>query len=321
MARVAAIDCGTNSIRLLVADVTVRDDGTSWLRDVHREMRIVRLGEGVDATGRLSTEALARTRAALVDYVAIAARKGVERARMVATSATRDAANRDDFFTMTADVLGTPAEVITGDEEARLSFAGAVGELDPEDGPFLVADVGGGSTELVLGTWDGRKADVIAARSVNVGCVRLTERCLHSDPPTPTEVDDAVRVASDVLAEAFAAVPVEQARTFIGVAGTVTTLSAIHMDLPEYDSDVLHLSRLPMSAVESVTDTLVGMSHAERAAIGSMHPGRVDVIAGGAIVVRTLAREAEARAGIKDMVVSEHDILDGMAQSLAQSLA
>jgi exopolyphosphatase/guanosine-5'-triphosphate,3'-diphosphate pyrophosphatase len=316
MARVAAIDCGTNSIRLLVADVTVRDDGTSWLRDVHREMRIVRLGAGVDATGVLSAEALTRTRAALADYAAIAARKGVQRARMVATSATRDAVNRDDFFAMTAEVLGSPAEVISGDDEARLSFAGAVGDLDPLDGPFLVADVGGGSTELVLGTWDGRKVDVIAARSVDVGCVRLTERCLHSDPPTPAEVDDAVAVAGEVLADAFAAVPVERARTFIGVAGTVTTMSAIHLGLAEYEADVLHLSRVPMDAVESVTESLVGMSRVERSEIGPMHPGRVDVIAGGAIVVRTLARVVAERAGIPEMVVSEHDILDGIALSL-----
>lgn len=316
MARVAAIDCGTNSIRLLIADVTVREDGTAWLRDVHREMRIVRLGEGVDATGVLSAEALSRTRAALVDYAALAVRKGVERARMVATSATRDAANRDDFFAMTAEVLGAPAEVISGDEEARLSFAGAVGDLDPGDGPFLVADVGGGSTELVLGTWDGKKVDVIAARSVDVGCVRLTERCLHTDPPTPTEVSDAVRVASDVLDTAFTAVPLDQARTFIGVAGTVTTMSAVHMELPAYDADTLHLSRLPLPAIASTTDLFVGMTRAERAALGPMHPGRVDVIAGGAIIVRTLAEQVAARAGITEMVVSEHDILDGIALSL-----
>jgi exopolyphosphatase/guanosine-5'-triphosphate,3'-diphosphate pyrophosphatase len=316
MARVAAIDCGTNSIRLLIADVTVREDGTAWLRDVHREMRVVRLGEGVDATGVLSAEALSRTRAALVDYAALAVRKGVERARMVATSATRDAANRDDFFSMTAEVLGAPAEVISGDEEARLSFAGAVGDLDPGDGPFLVADVGGGSTELVLGTWDGKKVDVIAARSVDVGCVRLTERCLHTDPPTPTEVSDAVRVASDVLDTAFTAVPLDQARTFIGVAGTVTTMSAVHMELPAYDADTLHLSRLPLPAIASTTDLFVGMTRAERAALGPMHPGRVDVIAGGAIIVRTLAEQVAARAGITEMVVSEHDILDGIALSL-----
>ena len=317
MARVAAIDCGTNSIRLLVADVTVREDGSSWLRDVHRDMRIVRLGQGVDATGRLAPEAIERTRAALADYARVAARKGVERARMVATSATRDASNRDDFFAMTADVLGTPAEVISGDEEARLSFAGAVGDLDPADGPFLVMDVGGGSTELVFGTWDGRKADVRAARSVNVGCVRLTERCLHSDPPTAAEVDDAVRLTSTVLADAFAAVPLERTRTFIGVAGTVTTMSAVHLGLPEYDPAVLHLSTLPLAAIADVTARLVGMTRAERAAIGPMHPGRADVIGGGALIVRRVADEVAARGGAAELVVSEHDILDGIALSLA----
>jgi exopolyphosphatase/guanosine-5'-triphosphate,3'-diphosphate pyrophosphatase len=317
MARVAAIDCGTNSIRLLVADVTVRDDGTAWLRDIHREMRVVRLGQGVDATGVLAPEALARTRAALADYTAIAVRKGVERARMVATSATRDAANRDEFFAMTTEVLGVPAEVISGDEEAGLSFAGAVGDLDPEDGPFLVMDVGGGSTELVLGTWDGGKADVLAAKSVDVGCVRLTERCLHSDPPTAAEVADAVRVTSEVLADAFAAVPVERARTFIGVAGTVTTMSAVRMELTEYDSDVLHLSRLSMPSIGAVTELLVGMTREQRAALGPMHPGRVDVIGAGAIVVRTVAEQVAARSGVTELVVSEHDILDGIALSLA----
>ncbi|NUT95506.1 MAG: exopolyphosphatase, partial [Saccharothrix sp.] len=220
MARVAAIDCGTNSIRLLVADVTAADDGSRWLRDVHREMRVVRLGAGVDATGVLNAEALARTRAALVDYTAVLRRKGTERVRMVATSATRDAANRDEFFGMTREVLGVEAEVITGDEEARLSFTGAVADLEPEDGPFLVADVGGGSTELVLGSWDGVTGDVEAARSVDIGCVRLTERCLPDDPPTAAQVEQAVAVATDVLAEAFEAVPTAKANTWIGVAGT-----------------------------------------------------------------------------------------------------
>jgi exopolyphosphatase/guanosine-5'-triphosphate,3'-diphosphate pyrophosphatase len=318
MARVAAIDCGTNSIRLLVADVTVRDDGTAWLRDVHREMRVVRLGQGVDATGVLAPAALARTRAALADYTAIAVRRGVQQARMVATSATRDAANRDEFFAMTAEVLGVPAEVISGDEEARLSFAGAVGDLDFEDGPFLVMDVGGGSTELVLGTWDGGRPDVRAACSVDIGCVRLTERCLHSDPPTATEVADAVRVATDVLADAFAAVPLERARTFIGVAGTVTTMSAVHLGLTGYDPDALHLSRLSMPAIGEVTELLAGMTRERRAALGPMHPGRVDVIGAGAIIVRTVAEQVAARSGVSEMVVSEHDILDGIALSLSQ---
>lgn len=315
MARVAAIDCGTNSIRLLVADVTVADDGSRLLRDVHREMRVVRLGAGVDATGVLNPEALARTRAALVDYTNILRRKGTERVRMVATSATRDAANRDDFFGMTREVLGVETEVISGDEEARLSFTGAVADLEPADGPFLVADVGGGSTELVLGSWDGVRGDVEAARSVDIGCVRLTERCLPDDPPTAAQVEQAVAVASEVLAEAFSAVPTAKANTWIGVAGTVTTLVALAKDLPVYDSREIHLARLSIDQVREVTARLLTMTHDERAALGPMHPGRVDVINGGALVVRTLAEHLAAQ-GISELVASEHDILDGIAFSL-----
>jgi exopolyphosphatase / guanosine-5'-triphosphate,3'-diphosphate pyrophosphatase len=317
MARVAAIDCGTNSIRMLVADLTERENGTVWLRDVHREMRIVRLGQGVDATGRLAPEALARTRAALVDYAAVAARRGVRRLRMVATSATRDAGNRDEFFAMTEEVLGVRAEVISGDEEATLSFTGAVGDLDPADGPFVVADVGGGSTELVFGAWDGVKADVLAAKSVDIGCVRLTERCLHTDPPTAEEIAAGVALTTEVLGGAFAVVPVDQAHTFIGVAGTVTTLSAVSQGLTEYDAERTHLSRLGLDELRLTTERLLGLTHDQRAALGSIHPGRVDVIGGGAIVVRTLAEELARRAGISELVVSEHDILDGIALSLA----
>jgi len=316
MARVAAIDCGTNSIRLLVADVTAVDDGSRWLRDVHREMRVVRLGAGVDATGVLGAEALERTRAALADYANVLRRKGAERVRMVATSATRDAANRDEFFAMTRAVLGVEAEVISGDEEARLSFTGAVADLDAADGPFLVSDVGGGSTELVLGTWDGVRGEVTAARSVDIGCVRLTERCLRSDPPTGGEVADAVAVASEVLAEAFAAVPTAGASTWIGVAGTVTTLVALAKGLPEYDSERIHLARLGVDDIREVTARLLTMSHDERAALGPMHPGRVDVINGGALVVRTLAEHLAAQ-GITELVASEHDILDGIAFALS----
>jgi len=317
MARVAAIDCGTNSIRLLVADVTKDDGGGQWLRDVHREMRIVRLGQGVDATGVLAPEAIARTRAALVDYTAVLRRKGVERVRMVATSATRDAANRDEFFAMTAEVLGVEAEVITGDEEAVLSFTGAVADMEPEDGPFLVADVGGGSTELVLGSWDGVRGAVEAARSVDVGCVRLTERCLRSDPPTAAEVAEATRVAGEVLAEAFAVVPVAKARGWIGVAGTVTTLAAIAQDLPAYDPGVIHLTRMPFEQVREITDRLLGMTSAERSTIGAMHEGRVDVIIGGLLVVRVIADHLAAHTDITELVASEHDILDGIAYALA----
>jgi exopolyphosphatase/guanosine-5'-triphosphate,3'-diphosphate pyrophosphatase len=316
MARVAAIDCGTNSIRLLVADVTRRDDGSFVLRDVHREMRIVRLGEGVDATGRLSVAALMRTRDALADYALTVRRKGSEAVRMVATSATRDAGNRADFFTMTREILGAEAEVITGDEEARLSFTGAVGDLDAADGPFVVADIGGGSTELVLGTWDGARAEVKAARSVDIGCVRITERCLRSDPPTAEEVAAARELAERVLAGAFDAVPAADARTWVGVAGTITTLSAVAQGLPEYDSERTHLSRLSLGELRRTTERLLASSHAERAANRAIHPGRVDVIGGGALIALVLAEQLRARAGISELLVSEHDILDGIALSL-----
>ncbi|MGH4021991.1 MAG: exopolyphosphatase [Pseudonocardiaceae bacterium] len=317
MPRVAAIDCGTNSIRLLVADLTIGDDGSRVLHDVHREMRIVRLGQDVDATGRLAPEALERTRASVADYAAIATCTGVDRARMVATSATRDAANRDDFFGMVRDALGTEAEVITGEEEAQLSFTGAVGDLEPGDGPFLVVDVGGGSTEVVLGSWDGVRADVHAARSVDVGCVRITERHLRADPPAEGDVGAAREFAARTLADAFTEVPVEKSRSWVGVAGTVTTLSAVAQGLPAYDAARTHLSRLPLSQLRDVAANLLSATHEERSANPAIHPGRVDVIAGGALIVQVLAEELHTRAGIDELVVSEHDILDGIALSLA----
>ncbi|MFD9703904.1 exopolyphosphatase [Lentzea sp. NPDC059081] len=312
MSRVAAIDCGTNSIRLLVADVTRRDDGTVWLRDVHREMKIVRLGQGVDATGRLHPDAIERTRQALLDYARTMQRKGVETARMVATSATRDASNRDEFFGMTEAVLGAPAEVITGDEEARLSYLGAVSDLDPDEGPFLVTDLGGGSTEFVLGSG----TEVEAARSMDIGCVRLTERFLESDPPAKGEIEHAEAFARRAVKEAFDVVPVEKAKTWIGVAGTVTTLSALVQGLEVYNSDDIHLSRITLDNVREITDRILSMTHDERASLGPMHPGRVDVICGGAVVLRAIADELENRAGIRTLVCSEHDILDGIAFSL-----
>ncbi|TPG35825.1 Ppx/GppA phosphatase family protein [Mycolicibacterium hodleri] len=326
MTRVAAIDCGTNSIRLLIADV-VRDDSGARLSDVHREMRIVRLGEGVDATGSFAEPALARTRAALTDYAALLQTHSVSTVRMVATSATRDAANRDEFFAMTADVLdaavpGAVAEVITGTEEAELSFRGAVGELDPAAAPFVVVDLGGGSTEVVLGgpaELDGTAptgTNVLASYSANIGCVRLTERCLKSDPPTEAEIADARAVVRDGLAAAFDAVPVEQARTWVGVAGTMTTLSALAMNLATYDSDAIHLARVGFDDLQKVCGGLLAMTRRQRAALGPMHEGRVDVIGGGAIVVEELARALGERAGINELVVSEHDILDGIALSI-----
>jgi len=309
---VAAIDCGTNSIRLLIADQV---DGR--LRDLHREMRIVRLGEGVDATGRFSAEALARTEAALLDYSALLRNHDVQKLRMVATSATRDAANRDDFFAMTADILGAVvpgaiAEVITGSQEAELSFNGAVGELDSAAAPFVVVDLGGGSTEVVLG--DGR--GVQASHSADIGCVRMTERCLHSDPPTAAEIAAAREVVRDRLGEALRVVPVEQAKTWVGVAGTFTTIAALAQGMDTYDSEVIHLSRIRSSDMLAVCDNLIGMTRAQRAVLGPMHEGRVDVIGGGAIVVQELAAALGERAGIDEIVVSEHDILDGIALSI-----
>jgi exopolyphosphatase/guanosine-5'-triphosphate,3'-diphosphate pyrophosphatase len=310
--RVAAVDCGTNSIRLLIADV----EGAE-VTDVHREMRIVRLGQGVDATGRLAPEAIERTRVALADYADLLRANGVTRVRMVATSATRDAANRDDFFAMTADVLGAVvpgavAEVITGAEEAELSFVGAVAELGSTAAPFVVVDLGGGSTELVVG-----ERHVDAAYSMDIGCVRLTERCLHSDPPTPDEVSAARAVVRAQLADALRVVPVEHARTWIGVAGTFTTIAALAQRMTTYDSEAIHLSEVGFSELLPVCEELIAMTRKQRAALGPMHEGRVDVIGGGAIVVEELAQVLSERAGIDALTVSEHDILDGIALSIA----
>lgn len=308
----AAIDCGTNSIRLLIAEVG--NDGR--LNDIHREMRIVRLGQGVDATGRFADEAIERTRAALVDYADLLRAHDVTKVRMVATSATRDAANRDEFFAMTAEVLGAVvpgavAEVISGTEEAELSFVGAVAELDSAAAPFVVVDLGGGSTEVVLG-----ERHVDASFSADIGCVRLTERCLHSDPPTADEVAAARAVARERLTEALAVVPVHSAHTWVGVAGTFTTIAALAHRMTTYDSEAIHLSRVGFPDLLAVCDELIAMTRKQRAALGPMHEGRVDVIGGGAIVVQELARELGERAGIESLIVSEHDILDGIIFSM-----
>lgn len=317
MTRVASIDCGTNSIRLLVADVKTAADGARLLTDVHREMRIVRLGQDVDATGRLAAEALDRTRQALADYAATIRRLDAARVRMVATSATRDAANRDDFFGMVAVMLGIDAEVITGEEEARLSFAGAVADLAPALGPFLVVDVGGGSTELVLGDWDGVRADVHAACSVDIGSVRITERHLHGDPPTADEVGAAEELIAGILEPAFSEVEVARARTWVGVAGTATTVSGVAQRLPEYDPERIHLSRLSRAGVSDTAAALLASTHAQRSADPVIHPGRIDVIGGGSLILRVLADQLHRRAGLDGLVVSEHDILDGIALGLA----
>jgi exopolyphosphatase/guanosine-5'-triphosphate,3'-diphosphate pyrophosphatase len=302
MTRVAAIDCGTNSIRLLVADV----DGET-LTDVVRRMEIVRLGQGVDRTGRLAPESIERTRIALVMYAAELHELGAERVRMVATSASRDASNAADFRAMVLATLGVEPDVITGDEEARLSFIGAVRGLVGAQPPYLVADIGGGSTELVLGS-----ATVDAARSVDVGCVRMTERHLHDDPPTAEQIAAAEKDIVEAITLARETVPVERARTFVGLAGSVTTVAALALGLPEYDSTAIHHSRISYDQVATVTTSLLAATRAERAALPVMHPGRVDVIGAGGLVLRVLMEQV----GADEVVASEHDILDGIAWSL-----
>lgn len=312
--RVAGVDCGTNSIRLLIADVA-----EGRVTDVHREMRIVRLGQGVDATGEFAPDALARTHGALSDYAELMRSHDVAAVRMVATSAARDVSNRDAFFAMTSEVLGAVvpgavAEVITGAEEAALSFHGSVGELGFAAAPFVVVDLGGGSTEVVLGAEDSD--EVVAGYSADIGCVRLTERCLHSDPPTDDEIAAARAVVREALAEALRLVPVERAHTWVGVAGTMTTLAALAHKMTTYDSDAIHLSRVGFGDLAQVCADLLAMTRQQRAALGPMHEGRVDVIGGGALIVQELAAVLGERAGINELVVSEHDILDGIALSI-----
>ncbi|MFF7164390.1 exopolyphosphatase [Streptomyces sp. NPDC008086] len=314
MTRVAAIDCGTNSIRLLVADV---DPATGELVDLDRRMTIVRLGQGVDRTGRLAPEALERTFAACRDYAAIIKEHGVERLRFVATSASRDAENRDEFVRGVMDILGVEPEVVTGDQEAEFSFTGATRELVGRADlhrPYLVVDIGGGSTEFVVG-----EEHVRAARSVDVGCVRMTERHLVrdgvvSDPPSEGQIAAMRADIEAALDLAEETVPLREARTLVGLAGSVTTVSAIAQDLPEYDSARIHHSRITHDRVREITDWLLRSTHAERATVPSMHPGRVDVIAAGALVLLAIME----RIGAEEVVVSEHDILDGIAFQVAE---
>jgi exopolyphosphatase/guanosine-5'-triphosphate,3'-diphosphate pyrophosphatase len=296
--RVGAIDCGTNSVRLLVRDGE---------RELHREMRIVRLGQGVDRTGRLAPEALDRTRAALAAYAEVIAELDVDRVRMIATSATRDAANRDDFVTMVRETLDVAPEVISGPEEAALSYAGAVTTMHGLEQPVLLVDLGGGSTELVMGP------EPLRAHSMDVGSVRMTERHLHDDPPTPHQIAAVVDDVSAALDRAEHDVPWQQARQAVGVAGTITTVAAIALGLDAYRPDLVHGTRLTIARVAEVADRLVALDHAGRAAITAIHPGRVDVIAAGAVVLRTVLE----RSGATELVASEHDILDGVALSIS----
>jgi exopolyphosphatase/guanosine-5'-triphosphate,3'-diphosphate pyrophosphatase len=304
--RVAAIDCGTNSIRLLIADV---DAATGMLTDVVRTMRVVRLGEGIDRTGEFSPGALERTFAACDEYAGLLALHGRPALRFVATSASRDARNRDAFIAGVRARLGVEPDVIAGTEEAALSFLGAVRGLPPEllTLPVLVVDIGGGSTEFVLG--EELPSHSI---SIDVGCVRMTERHLRSDPPTAEEiarVEADLAAALDVVARA---VPVGAARTLVGVAGSVTTVAAMALGLPAYDPSVLHGAVVTLDQVEQVTEQLLTMTRAERAALPFMHEGRVDVIGGGAMVLRALMRAYDQH----EVIASETDILDGIVYRL-----
>ncbi|KAB1139630.1 Ppx/GppA family phosphatase [Micromonospora sp. AMSO12t] len=307
----AAIDCGTNSIRLLVADLPDASAGPEApLADLSRRMQIVRLGQGVDKTGRLAPEAIERTRVALASYAAEIEKLGAERVRMCATSASRDASNAAEFREMVERTLGVAPEVVTGDEEARLSFTGAVRGL-PADArePYLVVDIGGGSTEFVVGT---RAGGVEAAISMDIGCVRMTERHLHGDPPGLDEVAAAQADIAAAVDRALEAVPGRQAATLVGLAGSVTTVVAIAQGLQEYDPSRIHHARVSYDAVAATTADLLGKSREQRLAIPVMHPGRADVIGAGALVLRVIME----RAGMDSVVASEHDILDGIAWSI-----
>ena len=303
--RVAAIDCGTNSIRLLIADI----DGNNF-REVVRDMEIVRLGQGVDETGQFHPDAIARTLAAVDKFAAEIAKRGVEKIRFCATSATRDATNRHLFVDGVRDRLGIELEVISGDEEAALSFAGAIKDLDPSNGPFLVVDIGGGSTEFVFGT-----STVEAARSVNIGCVRMTERHFASDPATPEQIEAARSDIQAAIAQAAAVVPITKAKTLVAVAGTATTVAAAALDLPEYDRYAIHLSRISAQQTHDAATMFATSSREQRLALGYMHPGRVDVIAAGSLVLSEIMKAT----GASEFVASESDILDGMAFSLARN--
>ena len=303
--RVAAFDCGTNSIRLLIADI----EGNSF-REVFRGMEIVRLGQGVDKTGEFHPDAIARTFAGVDLFVNELRRRGVEKIRFCATSASRDAKNRDVFLDGVHERLGVYPEVISGDEEAALSFQGATRQLSSNQAPFLVVDIGGGSTEFVFG---GDKVE--AAKSVNIGCVRMSERHFHTDPPAPAEINLAIADIEEAIKAAASIVPITQAKTLIAVAGTATTVAAAALGLERYDPDAIHLSRIPAEKVHEISKMFLSMTHGQRKALPYMHEGRVDVITAGALVLSQIMYAT----GAKEFVASESDILDGMAWSLAQS--
>jgi exopolyphosphatase / guanosine-5'-triphosphate,3'-diphosphate pyrophosphatase len=317
--RVGAIDCGTNSIRLLVADL---DPATQAVGDVLRRMEIVRLGQGIDRTGLIAPESMERTLAMTREYAAQGRALGAARVRFVATSASRDARNAGDFVAGVRKAFeqewGEPIEpeVVSGDEEATLSFTGATGDLVAQGtpGPYLVVDLGGGSTEFVRGT-----DRVEAERSVDIGCVRMTERHLVSDPPTAEEIAAATRDIDAAIDTAAQVVPFGGVRSLVGLAGTVTTIAAHQLRLTKYDSEAIHLSSGSVDEVLAACADLLAMTRAERAALPYMHPGRVDVIGAGALVWSRVVARVAREAGIGRVIASEHDILDGIARSLVTS--
>ena len=306
--KVAAIDCGTNSIRLLIAEVADHQ-----LTDIIRTMIIVRLGEGVDQTGEFSQDALKRTFDAAERFAELIQVHQPERIRFVATSASRDVSNRQQFFEGIKDRLGVEPEVISGDEEAHLSFIGATAELRAQDpnlrSPYLVVDIGGGSTEFVLGT-----DSPSFAISTNVGCVRMTERHLVNDPPTPAQIQSATDDIDAAISQAGAVIPFDRVQSFIGVAGSVTTVAALSLGLSEYDPEQIHGSRITATEVHRITTELLAMTRSERAELGPMHEGRIDVIGGGALVLDRIMTQLS----LGEVVVSERDILDGIAFALAR---
>ncbi len=302
MSRVAAIDCGTNSIRLLIADIS-----GGKFKEVLRDMEIVRLGQGVDENKSFHPDAINRTLAAVEKFKNQLAGKGVEKIRFCATSATRDAANRDLFIDGVRHILGVEVEVIPGEEEARLSFNGATKELLQSDAPFLVVDIGGGSTEFVYGN-----NEVEFAKSVDIGCVRMSERHLKSQPVEMSQVAQAIIDIDKAIAQAAAVVPISTAKTLVAVAGTATTIAAAALELETYDRYAIHLSRIPAEKVHKVSAAFQAMTKSEISKLGFMHPGRVDVITAGSLVLSRVM----AATGATEFVASESDILDGMAWSL-----
>ena len=304
MSRVAAIDCGTNSIRLLIADIT---DGN--FKEVVRTMEIVRLGQGVDQNKSFHPDAITRTLSAVEKFAQLIASKGVEKIRFCATSATRDASNRELFTNGVKKILGVEVEVIPGEQEAALSFIGATKELSQSDGPFLVVDIGGGSTEFVFGS-----EKVEFAKSVNIGCVRMSERHLNLQPPTMAQIAEAIIDIDLAITQAAKVVPISQAKSLVAVAGTATTVAAAALKLEEYDRYLIHLSRISAPSVHQVAAMFQSMNKDQITALGYMHPGRVDVITAGALVLSRIM----AATGASEFIASESDILDGIAWSLSK---